>query len=78
MNFCFDSLSCTESFLRSGNLIVVASTTSFIIGLTWGGVNFPWSSAHVLVPLILGGVGLIGFMLYEGFVAKEPLVSANF
>ncbi|TCD70615.1 hypothetical protein EIP91_002645 [Steccherinum ochraceum] len=58
-----------------GNAIVVASTTSVVIGLTWGGVNFAWSSFHVLVPLILGAVGFVAFLLYEGFVPKRPVVA---
>ncbi|TCD70608.1 hypothetical protein EIP91_002638 [Steccherinum ochraceum] len=57
-----------------GNLIIVGSTTSLIIGLTWGGVNFAWGSAQVLVPLILGILGLVAFIVYEGLVPKHPLV----
>ena len=69
------SLVLTSFILRSGNFIVVASTTSTVIGLTWGGVNYSWSSAQTLVPLILGLTGLVVFFLYEIYVAKEPLVS---
>ncbi|KZT23032.1 iron permease [Neolentinus lepideus HHB14362 ss-1] len=57
-----------------GNALVVASTTSTMIGLTWGGVEYKWTSYHILVPLILGLAGLVGFLLYEAFVAKNPLV----
>ncbi|KAH8102989.1 hypothetical protein BXZ70DRAFT_1063074 [Cristinia sonorae] len=41
-------------------------TSAFIIGLTWGGVTHPWSSAQVLVPLILGAAG---------FVATDPIIT---
>ncbi|KAG8977222.1 hypothetical protein FRC05_002222 [Tulasnella sp. 425] len=57
-----------------GNILVIAATTSTIIALTWGGVRYPWDSYKVLVPLILGIVGLIAFFLYEGFVPSEPVV----
>ena len=59
----------------SGNLLVTSSTTSCMIALTWGGIQFPWTSAHVLVPLILGLVGLALFLMYEALFATEPLVS---
>ncbi|KAF5334113.1 hypothetical protein D9758_016074 [Tetrapyrgos nigripes] len=34
------------------------------IGLAFGGVRFPWDSAQVLVPLVLGAVVLIGFGVF--------------
>ncbi|MCJ1402248.1 hypothetical protein MMC11_005468 [Xylographa trunciseda] len=57
-----------------GLFIFIAATTSFMIPITWGGVMFPWSSWQTLVPLIIGGIGLIAFVLYEKYVAAEPLL----
>jgi predicted MFS family arabinose efflux permease len=57
-----------------GNALVVASTTSTMIGLTWGGVQAPWASARILVPLITGIVGLIAFLVYEAKIPQNPLV----
>jgi hypothetical protein len=48
-----------------GNILITSSTTSVVIGLTWGGIQYPWSSASVLVPLVLGLVGLAAFVVYE-------------
>lgn len=59
----------------SGNILIVAATTSTIIRLTWDGIQFPWGSAHVLVPVILGMLGLVGFLVYEGRYAKYPMTS---
>ena len=56
----------------SGNIIIVASATSVLLGLTWGGVRSPWSSVSVLLPLILGLVGVIAFVVYEAFMPVEP------
>ena len=39
---------------------------SVLIAMTWGGVRFPWSSPHVLAPLIIGACGLVAFIAYEG------------
>lgn len=52
----------------------MGSSTAALLGLTWGGVQYPWSSARVLVPLILGFVGIICFMIYEALVPMEPTV----
>ncbi|KAH7907493.1 major facilitator superfamily domain-containing protein [Hygrophoropsis aurantiaca] len=57
-----------------GNLLVAASTTSVVIALTWGGIQYPWSSPRVLVPLVLGIVGLFGFLAYESKYPKYPIV----
>lgn len=57
-----------------GTVIFVGSTTSFLIPLTWGGVQYAWTSWRTLVPLIIGAAGLVGFVLYERFVAEEPLI----
>ena len=65
----------TDKYFCSGNAIVVASTTACVIALTWGGVVFPWSSARVLVPLVLGLVGLVALMIFEAIVPRNPLVS---
>ena len=58
-----------------GNVLVTGSTTSVVIGLTWGGVRYPWSSAHVLSPLIIGLLGLCVFVIYEIYFCKPPIVS---
>ncbi|KAJ7840764.1 iron permease [Mycena leptocephala] len=57
-----------------GNLLVVASSTSFLLGLTWGGIRFPWGSAQVLAPLIIGAFGLAAVVLYEAKVPAEPTI----
>lgn len=63
--------------LLSGNLLIIASTTSVVIALTWGGVQFPWNSARVLVPLILGLLGLCGFIAYEAWAPTYPTVRSS-
>ncbi|KAH8107508.1 iron permease [Phellopilus nigrolimitatus] len=36
--------------------------------------TLPWSSPRVLVPLIFGALGLVGFLFYEALLAEFPLV----
>ncbi|KAJ8464053.1 hypothetical protein ONZ51_g9846 [Trametes cubensis] len=57
-----------------GNVIIIGSATSCIIALTWAGVTFPWSSAQVLAPLIVGIAGLALALLYDAFVAPFPVI----
>ncbi|KAJ7595480.1 iron permease [Mycena floridula] len=66
-----------EKFVRVdwlGNAIVITGTTLTNVGLAWGGVDSPWTSAKVLVPLILGLVLLGVFLLYEFKVPLEPTI----
>ena len=62
-------------------MIFIASTTSILIPISWGGVSYSWSSWRTLVPLILGFAGEAGFVLWEvfgvprlGFDALVPLI----
>lgn len=64
----------TAHLHRSGNAIIIASTASVILSLTWGGVQYSWTSYHVLLPLILGLVGMVGFLAYEFTLAAHPIV----
>lgn len=55
---------------------MIGSTVSILLAITWGGLQFPWTSAHVLVPLIVGALGIIVFFVLEMFWLKGPTVSA--
>ncbi|KAK6344194.1 hypothetical protein TWF696_007835 [Orbilia brochopaga] len=57
-----------------GGTIFIGSCTSFLIPITWGGTMYAWDSWRTLVPLIVGGVGLIAFIFYEMYVASDPLI----
>lgn len=59
----------------SGNTLITSSLVSVMIPLTWGGLQFSWSSLHVLLPVCIGVVGLIVFFFVEAWVVKEPIVS---
>ena len=56
------------------NLLFVAATTSVVLGISWGGVEYGWSSYNVLVPLILGLAGLAVFIWIEKRFVKFPTV----
>ncbi|KAI0552259.1 major facilitator superfamily domain-containing protein [Xylaria curta] len=59
-----------------GNLILVASTVSILYATTYGGTRYPWSSARILSPLLIGFAGFALFGYYET-KAKEPVLPPN-
>nr|VWO94584.1 Beta-lactamase (EC [Ganoderma boninense] len=61
-----------------GIAIMAGSTVSILLAITWGGIQFPWSSAHVLVPLVVGAVGLLVFFAIEFLWLKGPTVPRFF
>jgi hypothetical protein len=54
-------------FLSSTGIVL------FLAALIWGGYQYPWTSPHVLVPLILGLTLIITFILWEIYFAKYPM-----
>jgi EmrB/QacA subfamily drug resistance transporter len=56
-----------------GNAILILAVVAILLALTWGGTVHAWSSWRTIVPLVLGFVGLLGFLVYEATPAvKEP------
>lgn len=56
-----------------GNALFVTSVSSTLVGLGWAGAVYPWGSFRVIVPLVLGVLGLGAFLVLEKFVA-DPMV----
>ncbi|KAK3365580.1 major facilitator superfamily protein [Lasiosphaeria ovina] len=48
-----------------GNVLLGASVVAVLIALSWADVRYPWSSWRVIVPLVVGFAGFLGFHLYE-------------
>ena len=60
-----------------GSVIFIASTTGFLIPLSWGGVSYPWSSWRTYVPLSVSALGLVILYMYEEHVAKNPIIRTS-
>lgn len=56
-----------------GGLLSTSGVILFLAGVQWGGYQYHWGSAHVLVPMILGAVLLVAFVVWEGWFASYPL-----
>jgi multidrug resistance protein len=69
--------SLKEKLLRVdwvGGFLFISSMTSFLIGLSWGGVEFAWTSFQTLVPLIVGVAGVALSLLWERYGAREAFL----
>lgn len=60
-----------------GGFLSIAGTILFLAGLQWGGYQYGWKTAHVLVPLFLGAMLLIAFCFWEKYGAKHPMFPAR-
>jgi hypothetical protein len=71
-------MSFTQKLRRidyGGNAILVGSTVAILYALTYAGTQLPWSDARVIAPLVIGLLGLVFFMWFEGTkLVKEPVV----
>jgi hypothetical protein len=61
-----------------GSGIFVAGTTLLLLALDWAGTTYPWKDAHIFAPLVIGGVLLIVFCLYEWKGRSDGLVAHVF
>ena len=58
----------------SGGVLIVGAVLMVLLGLEFGGVAFPWSSATVVCLIILG-ITVVGiFILNEWKVAISPII----
>ncbi|KAH7399604.1 major facilitator superfamily domain-containing protein [Pyrenochaeta sp. MPI-SDFR-AT-0127] len=60
-----------------GMVLFLASTTGFLIPVTWGGVQYAWDSWRTLVPLIVCAAGMIAFVVHQEYFAPNPLIRTS-
>lgn len=57
-----------------GTLLLVCGTTLLLLGITFGGTQYPWKSAAVICCFIFSGVALILFTVWNFFISKHPII----
>ncbi|KAL4876690.1 putative efflux pump antibiotic resistance protein [Aspergillus karnatakaensis] len=57
-----------------GAALLVASFTTFLVAITLGGTTFPWGSVHIILPLVLGILGIAATFAWEIFAAQTPIL----
>ena len=61
-----------------GAVLIVLAIVPLLLGLSWGGNQFEWSSAQVIGALVAGSVMVIVFVLYESRISSPILPLAVF
>ena len=77
LKFSVDKTSVRTKLARVdwlGGFLFIASLTSFLIAVSWGGSQFSWGSFHTIVPLTLGAVGIILPLALEFKIVKKPFI----
>ncbi|EGD86701.2 hypothetical protein H112_05210 [Trichophyton rubrum D6] len=58
-----------------GNMILVMAVISILLPLTWAGTLYPWSSWKIILPLVIGFLGLILFYAHQtSRFCREPSI----
>ena len=57
-----------------GAILISGGTVMFLLGLEYGGVSFPWSSATVVCLLVFGILTIVLFIINEWKLAKYPMM----
>lgn len=57
-----------------GNAIFIGAVVAVLLALTWAGPVYQWSSAQIIIPLVIGLLGLLAFIAFEWTprLAPEP------
>lgn len=61
-----------------GSVLFIVSATLMLLALDWAGGVYPWHDKHVVAPLTIGLVSLVGFSLYEWKGRDDGLVAHVF
>lgn len=60
-----------------GTFFIAAGVTLILLGLTFGGVDFPWRSAAVILCIVLGGILLVLFIIWNFRFSKFPIIQKD-
>ena len=61
-----------------GQLLFLFGMGLLVLALTWAGSYYPWSTAEVLAPLVIGAVLLVTFLLYEYLLLPGHFLAEKF
>jgi MFS family permease len=61
-----------------GQLLFLWGLGLLILAFTWSGGTYPWGSAHVIAPLVVGGVLAIAWIFYEYLMVPGRIMARVF
>jgi len=57
-----------------GTFLLIGFSLCLLIGVNWGGTNYPWTSKIIISLFVASAIFLVLFILVECFVAKDPII----
>ncbi|PSN59658.1 hypothetical protein BS50DRAFT_614491 [Corynespora cassiicola Philippines] len=57
-----------------GSVLIIGAALMILLGLDFGDVTYPWSSAMVICLLVFGGVAVAVFLVNEWRFANNPVI----
>lgn len=57
-----------------GGFLFLAGMTSFLVGLSWAGVQYDWLSVPTLLPIAVGVAGVVVAVVWDCIGAREPML----
>jgi MFS family permease len=57
-----------------GTLISMGAIPALLMPITWGGIMYPWNHPSTVVPMVVGVLGVVGFICYEKYVPSNPMI----
>ncbi len=60
-----------------GASLFVASASVFLVAISRGGTQVPWSSSSTVGPLVGGSLGLVITVFWEKFAARHPFLKGS-
>jgi MFS family permease len=57
-----------------GTILLTGGLVSLLIGLSWGGHPYAWSSARTISPIVVGIIAIIAFAFWQRHIAPTSLL----
>lgn len=54
-----------------GAMLFLGSMTSLLIGISWGGVQYPWKSFNTVAPITVGLLGVAAFVMWQLYASPH-------
>lgn len=59
----------------TGTFLITTGLVLVLLALTFGGNEYPWKSAAVILCFVLGGLALAAFVWWNFYMSKNPLIT---
>ncbi|KAL2174902.1 major facilitator superfamily domain-containing protein [Thermothelomyces heterothallicus CBS 202.75] len=57
-----------------GGFFFIGGLTSFLVGISWGGIQYEWKSVQSVTPIVAGVAGVVIAVIWEIYGAQEPFL----